>query len=85
MPFDKSEYERNFAAAMQTKLRLNREARAKLIERTPPNDQAFNHNAADELRNSIVDAAMRDHPKLTRKTALSELRPAAELLLAWNA
>ena len=73
MPSDKSEYERNFAAAMQTKLRLNREARAKLTEHTPPNDQAFNHNAADELRNSIVDAAMRRHPKLTRKIALEML------------
>ena len=73
MSFDKSEYESDFKAAMQTELRLNREARAKPVERTPPSDQAFNHNAADELRNSIVDAAMRDHPKLTRKTALEML------------
>jgi hypothetical protein len=50
MSFDKSEYESDFKAAMQTELRLNREARAKPVERTPPSDQAFNHNAADDLR-----------------------------------
>ena len=36
MSFDKSEYESDFKAAMQTELRLNREARAKPVERTPP-------------------------------------------------
>ena len=74
MPFDKTEYERAFSAAMQTKLRLNREARAKIAENLPSDKVPFNHQAVDEFRNEIAEAGMRRHPGLTKETALQMLR-----------
>ncbi len=74
MPFDKTEYERDFSAVMQTKLRLNREARVKVGENSPSDKVPFNHKAADEFRNEIIEAGMRRHPGLTKETALKMLR-----------
>ena len=59
MSFNKTEYERDFAAAMQTKLRLNHKARVKAIGRSPDNSQ-IEHKAATELTISIVEANARD-------------------------
>ncbi len=74
MPFDKTEYERDFSAAMQTKLLLNCEARVKVAENSPSDKVSFNHKAADEFRNEIAEAGMRCHPNPTKETALQMLR-----------
>ena len=54
-----SKYDENFAQAMKTKIKLSREK--------PLNKPAFH---IDDLRESIVQKAMKDHPKLTKEEAL---------------
>ncbi len=85
MPTDKIEYESDFAAAMQTKLRLNRKARAQhLKQQSPIREKAeaarrkttppITLEDLDGLTASIVKDAMREHPELTIETALEMLR-----------
>ena len=85
MTSNKTEYERDFAAAMQTKLRLNRKARAQhLKQQSPIREKAeaagrktmppITLEDLDGLTASIVKDAMRSHPKLTIETALKMLR-----------
>ena len=54
-----SKYDEDFAQAMKTKLKLSREK--------PVSEPAFH---IDDLRNSIVQEAIKDHPKLTKEEAL---------------
>ena len=51
-----SKYDEDFAQAMKTKLKLSREK--------PVRQPAFH---IDDLRDSIVQKAMKDHPKLTKE------------------
>ncbi len=74
MSFNKTEFERDFAAAMQTKLRLNHKARVKAFMDAHADNSQIEHKAATELTISIVEEAMREHPGLTRDTALQMLR-----------
>ncbi len=68
-----SDYEQEFAQAMQTKLRLNREARSQVTETSQDASAQSDNNGATELRNSIVAEAMADNPDLTEETALEML------------
>ena len=58
-----SKYDENFAQAMKTKIKLSREK--------PLNKPAFH---IDDLRESIVLKAMKDHPKLTKEEALKMMK-----------
>ena len=51
-----SKYDEDFAQAMKTKLKLSREK--------PVSEPAFH---IDDLRDSIVQEAMKDHPGFQRK------------------
>tara|TARA_B100000676_G_scaffold311806_1_gene383146 strand:+ start:40 stop:276 length:237 start_codon:yes stop_codon:yes gene_type:complete len=74
MSFDKTEYERDFAAAMQTKLRLNRKARVKAFVDAHADNSQIEHKSATELAISIAEEGMREHPGLTKDKALQMLR-----------
>ena len=63
MPSDKTEYERDSAAAMQTKLRLNRKARVQQPEQQSPIAQAA--LAFRDLREKAEAAGLKPAPPPT--------------------
>mgnify|MGYP001224463472 CR=1 FL=1 len=65
-----SKYDQDFADAMALKLRLNREQRnSQTSEMSAPDNEPSEQTVGDSLRNSIIQAAMQDHPALTEETA----------------
>ena len=65
-----SQYDQDFAHAMQLKLRLNREQRnSQTSEMSASVNEQSEQTVGDSLRSSIIQAAMQDHPDLTEQTA----------------
>ena len=63
-------YDQDFAHAMALKLRLNREQRDSQTSAVWALDkEPSEQTVGDSLRNSIIQAAMQDHPALTEETA----------------
>tara|TARA_R100001086_G_scaffold199955_1_gene116150 strand:+ start:401 stop:643 length:243 start_codon:yes stop_codon:yes gene_type:complete len=65
-----SQIDQDFAHAMALKLRLNREQRnSQTSEMSALANEPSEQTVGDSLRNSIIQAAMQDHPGLTEETA----------------
>jgi hypothetical protein len=70
------QYDQDFADAMRLKLRLNREARAKAAENTPPASAPPAESVSDRIsapgfRDGLIDSILEETPGLTRE----ELEP----------
>ena len=65
-----SQIDQDFAHAMALKLRLNREQRNPQVYAVSALDrETSDQTIVNSLRNSIIQAAMQDHPGLTEETA----------------
>ena len=65
-----SQHDKDFSHAMALKLRLNREQRnSQSSEISAPDNEPSGQTVGDSLRNSIIQAAMQDHPGLTAQEA----------------
>ena len=68
---DREQYDQDFADAMRLKLRLNREARAKAAENTPPASAPSAESVSDRIsapgfRDGLIEKILAETPGLTR-------------------
>ena len=66
------QYDQEFSEAMRLKLRLNREARAKAAENTPPASAPPAESVSDRIsapgfRDGLIDSILAETPGLTRE------------------